>query len=264
MINLNGQVMLVTGASSGIGKALAGMCSEAGAKVALTARRPDRLKETADRCSGETLVLPGDLVEEDHRKRLADQCIERWGRIDMLINSAGMGMYGDFLSTTEALWRRLFEINLFSTVFLTKEVLPHMQSQNQGLIVNMASIGGLIAHSNNVTPYVASKHAVVGLSRGLAEDLKGTGIRVLAVCPHLTATEVLRCLSGGRRNGARSGKIQNIHGFPRSGCPGHHQPTGFRAAGGFSHGKTSKSLRKAARSLISAIPNADLDLKMIS
>lgn len=189
MVNLDGQVLLVTGASSGIGKALAGMCSEAGAKVALTARRLDRLKETAAGCPGHTMVLPGDLVAEDHRKGLVDHCLKRWGRIDILINSAGLGMYGDFLSTSEALWRRLFEINLFSTVFLTREVLPHMQDQNQGLIVNIASIGGLIAHSGNVTPYVASKHAVVGFSRGLAMDLKGTGIRVLAVCPHLTSTE---------------------------------------------------------------------------
>ncbi len=189
MVNLDGQVVLVTGASSGIGAALAVICSSEGAKVALTARRPDRLQETADRCLSETLILPGDLVEKDHRKNLAHRCIERWGRIDILINSAGLGAYGDFLSTTESLWRRLFEINLFSTVFLTQEVLPFMQKQGEGLIVNMASIGGLIAHSDNVTPYVASKHAVIGFSRGLAMDLKGTGIRVLAVCPHLTATE---------------------------------------------------------------------------
>lgn len=198
MVNLNGQVVLVTGASSGIGAALGVMCSEAGAKVALTARRPDRLKETANACLGETLTLPGDLVEADHRKALADQCIKRWGQIDILINSAGLGMYGDFVSTTESLWRRLFEINLFSAVFLTRIVLPHMQKRNQGLIVNMASIGGLIAHAARVTPYVASKHAVVGFSRGLAKELKGTGIRVRVVCPHLTATAFFEVSPGAK------------------------------------------------------------------
>jgi short-subunit dehydrogenase len=81
------------------------------------------------------------------------------------------------------------EVNLFALVFMTRAVLPHMQSRRSGIIVNMASIGGLIAHSNKVTPYVASKHAVVGFSRGLAKDLAGTGVRVLAVCPHLTDTE---------------------------------------------------------------------------
>ncbi|MCG6879838.1 MAG: SDR family oxidoreductase [Deltaproteobacteria bacterium] len=216
MVNLNGQVVLVTGASSGIGKALAGMCSEAGAKVALTARRPDRLEETAAGCSGETLVLPGDLVAEDHRKALADQCIKRWGRIDILINSAGLGMYGDFLSSTEALWRRLFEINLFSTVFLTREVLPHMQDRNQGLIVNIASIGGLIAHSGNVTPYVASKHAVVGFSRGLAMDLKGSGIRVLAVCPHLTSTEFFEVSPGAEEMAPEVEKYKTFMDSPKA------------------------------------------------
>jgi short-subunit dehydrogenase len=80
-------------------------------------------------------------------------------------------------------------VNVFALVFMTQAVLPFMHSQGSGIVVNMASIGGLIAHSDRVTPYVASKHAVVGFSRGLARDLKGTGIRVLAVCPHLTDTE---------------------------------------------------------------------------
>ncbi len=189
MINQKDQVVLITGASSGIGAALARVFSGEGARVALTARRLDRLHETAAHCNGETLVVPGDLVEKAHRELLVDQCLDRWGRIDILINNAGLGMYGDFASTTEALWRKLFEINIFSTVFLTQAVLPVMQRQCSGIIVNLASIGGLIAHSSHVTPYVSSKHAVVGFSRGLAMDLKETGIRVFAVCPHLTSTE---------------------------------------------------------------------------
>jgi short-subunit dehydrogenase len=98
-------------------------------------------------------------------------------------------MYGHFMTTTEEEWRRIFEINLFATVFMTQAILPVMRSQGNGIVVNMASIGGLIAHAEKLTPYVASKHAVVGFSRGLAKDLAGTGIRVLAICPHLTATE---------------------------------------------------------------------------
>jgi len=196
MVHLDGKVVMVTGASSGIGAALARLFSEGGAKVVLTARRRDRLEETAARCSGETLVLPADLVEETPRKSLVDQTVKQWGRIDILANNAGLGMYGDFATTTEAQWRQIFEINLFSIVFLTQRVLPVMKEQNQGLIINTASIGGLISHSNHVTPYVASKHAVVGFSRGLAMDLKGTGIRVLAVCPHLTDTEFFEVSPG--------------------------------------------------------------------
>jgi short-subunit dehydrogenase len=120
---------------------------------------------------------------------IVQQTLEKWGEVDILVNNAGLGLYGDFLSTDEEDWRQVFEVNLFALVFMTRAVLPHMQSRGSGIIVNMASIGGLIAHSDKVTPYVASKHAVVGFSRGLAKDLAGTGIRVLAVCPHLTDTE---------------------------------------------------------------------------
>jgi len=196
MVNLNDQVVVVTGASSGIGAALARLFSEKGAKVTLTARRMNRLEETAAGCPGETLLVPADLVDGAHRETLVDQTLKRWGRIDILVNNAGLGMYGDVMSTTETQWRQLFEINFFSTVFLTRAVLPVMKDQQQGLIVNTASIGGLIAHSQQVTPYVASKHALVGFSRGLAMDLKGTGIRVLAVCPHLTATEFFEVSPG--------------------------------------------------------------------
>jgi short-subunit dehydrogenase len=98
-------------------------------------------------------------------------------------------MYGDFMASTEEDCRALFVVKLFSVVFLTQKVLPIMLNQGRGVILNVASIGGLMAHSDKVTPYVSSKHAVVGFSRGLAEDMDGKGIHILAVCPHLTATE---------------------------------------------------------------------------
>jgi len=187
--NLQSKVVIVTGASSGIGGALAKAFSREGARVTLAARRIDRLNKTGQACPGENLIVKADILEEEDRLTIVQQTLDRWGQIDVLINNAGLGMYGDFMSTTEADWRKLFDINLFATVFLTQTVLPTMQAHGQGLIVNIASIGGLIAHSDKVTPYVACKHAVVGFSRGLAKDLTGTGIRVLAVCPHLTATE---------------------------------------------------------------------------
>jgi len=196
MVNLNGKVVVVTGASSGIGAALARAFSEEGAKVVLTARRVDRLEATAAMCPGETRIVPADLVKRIHREALVGQTMDRWGRIDILVNNASLGMYGDFASSTEDQWRQLFEINLFSIVFLTRTVLTVMTLQQEGLIVNMASIGGLISHSQRVTPYVASKHALVGFSRGLAMDLEGTGIKVLAVCPHLTDTEFFEASPG--------------------------------------------------------------------
>jgi short-subunit dehydrogenase len=189
MVGLNGKVVIVTGASSGIGASLAREFSRAGASVALAARRADRLRETARSCPHETLLVPADLLRPRDRETLVRETQTRFGRIDILVNNAGMGMYGSFLQTPETAWRQVFDTNLFSMVFLTQAVLPVMQAQGGGLILNLASIGGLIAHARKVTAYVASKHAVIGFSRGLARDLAGTGIRVLAACPHLTDTE---------------------------------------------------------------------------
>ena len=189
MAELHGKVVMITGASAGIGAALARVCSKKGARLALAARRLDRLNAVAEACPREVLVIGADLTQETGRRMVIHQTMDRWGRIDVLVNNAGLGIYGHFTTTTEEDWRKVFEVNLFAMVFMTKAVLPVMQEQGTGTVVNMASIGGLIAHSDKVTPYVASKHAVVGFCRGLAKDLAGTGIRVMAVCPHLTDTE---------------------------------------------------------------------------
>jgi len=189
MIDLLDKVVIVTGASSGIGAELARAFSREGSNVTLAARRLERLEEVAETCPGAHLIVKTDLLREGDRKAVVRQTLDRWGRIDILVNNAGLGIYGDFMAITEADWRKQFEINLFAAVFLTQTVLPTMKTQGRGIVVNMASIGGLIVHSDRVTPYVACKHAVVGFSRGLARDLSGTGIRVKAVCPHLTATE---------------------------------------------------------------------------
>lgn len=160
------------------------------------------------------MIIPADLLQKKDRQAVVRKTLDHWGQIDILINNAGMGMYGNFQETTEADWRNLFEINLFSAVFLTQEALPIMQARQQGMIVNIASIGGLIAHSNKVTPYVASKHALVGFSRGLAKDLAGTGIRVLAVCPHLTDTEFFSVSPGAEEMAPEVEKSRDLMDTP--------------------------------------------------
>jgi short-subunit dehydrogenase len=198
MVDLRDKTVIITGASSGIGAAMALAFSQRGARLTLAARRLERLQEVARKCSGDVFPLTADLTREADRRRIVQRTLEKWRGVDVLVNNAGLGIYGDFLSTGEEDWRQVFEVNLFALVFMTREVLPHMQSRRSGIIVNMASIGGLIAHSDKVTPYVASKHAVVGFSRGLAKDLAGSGIRVLAVCPHLTDTEFFSTSPGAQ------------------------------------------------------------------
>jgi short-subunit dehydrogenase len=214
MVGLNGKVVIVTGASSGIGAALAREFSRAGASVTLAARREDRLRETARSCPGDTLVVPSDLLRPPDRETLIRETQTRFGRIDILVNNAGIGMYGSFLQTSEAAWRQIFELNLFSLVFLTQAVLPVMQTQGEGLVLNLASIGGLIAHAPKVAAYVASKHAVVGFSRGLARDLAGTGIRVLAACPHLTDTEFFLFSPGAEEMAREVEKFKSLMDTP--------------------------------------------------
>ncbi|MDO9228030.1 MAG: SDR family oxidoreductase [Syntrophales bacterium] len=189
LANLQGKIVVITGASSGIGAALAKAFSKVGARVALAARREDRLKQIAADCPSENLIVAADVTDPNGRRSIIERTLDRWRRLDILVNNAGAGLYGKFSDTTEEEWRRLFEINFFSAVLLTKDALGIMLPQRQGIIINIASIGGLIAHSTKVTPYVASKHALVGFSRGLAKDLAGTGIRVLAICPHITSTD---------------------------------------------------------------------------
>lgn len=196
MTDLTNKAALVTGASSGIGAALALSLSKAGARVTLTARRLNLLRHVADSCPGETHTIAADLTDAHARTSIVEKTVSCWGRLDILVNSAGLGSYGNFLDSTEAEWRRLFDINLFAPVFLTQSVLPIMQRQGSGTIINIASIGGLISHSDRVTAYVASKHALVGFSRGLVKDLAGTPIRILAVCPHLTDTGFFSASSG--------------------------------------------------------------------
>jgi short-subunit dehydrogenase len=189
MVDLKDKVVIVTGASSGIGAGLAKVLSAAGAKVAMVARRKEKLVEVSCCCACETLVIRADITCQADREAIVTETLKKWGRIDILINNAGLGSYSDFLDISEADWRKIFEINLFAPIFLTQLVIPTMKKQKSGIIVNVASIAGLFAHMEKVSSYVASKHAMVGFCRGLQKDLPGSGISVYAVCPGLTDTE---------------------------------------------------------------------------
>jgi len=197
--SLKDKVVIITGASSGIGAALARAFSKEGALVALAARRIERLEEVADACPSQTLVVQCDVTSEEGRQKLLDETLERFGRVDILVNNAGIGVYGDIEETEESDLRRLFEVNVFAVFLLTKLVLPVMKKRGSGLILNIGSIGGLIAHSNKVAAYVSSKHAVVGFTRGLVKDLHGTGVDAKVVCPQLIDTGFYQVSVGARQ-----------------------------------------------------------------
>jgi len=197
--SLRGKVAIITGASSGIGAALARAFSKEGVLVVLAARRIAKLQEVADACPSQTLVVQCDVTSEEERQKLLDETLERFGRVDILVNNAGIGLYADIEETEESDLRHLFEVNVFAVFLLTKLVLPMMKKQGSGLILNIGSIGGLIAHSNKVAAYVSSKHAVVGFTRGLVKDLHGTGVDAKVVCPQLVDTGFYQVSVGARQ-----------------------------------------------------------------
>lgn len=199
MPDLDQKAVLITGASSGIGAALARAFSTAGARLVLCARRREPLERVAASLPGPVRVVVADVTRQVDREVLANEAQAHLGGLDILVNNAGLGSYGPFLATELDVWQNLLDINLLAPVALTRLILPAMLTRGSGLILNIASIAGLVAHTTQVAPYVASKHALVGFSRALSRDLAGSGVRVQAACPHLTDTDFFAASEGAER-----------------------------------------------------------------
>ena len=186
-----GQAVIVTGASAGIGKALALQLAGQGAQVTIAARRAERLEQVAAECrlrGGEVLVLPTDVSDEGQCKVLVEGTVSRFGRLDMLINNAGLavsGLLGDFPNLH--LFRYTMDVNFYGAVYCTYYALPHLK-QTKGRIVAMSSLGGKAAMPFN-TPYVASKFAMHGFYDSLRMELKRHGVSATVVCPWWVVTE---------------------------------------------------------------------------
>jgi short-subunit dehydrogenase len=188
---LRGAVAVVTGASSGIGAATAVACGRAGMRIALAARRADRLEEVAGRvraAGGEARVVPVDVTDEAAVGELIDGTVAAWGRLDVLVNNAGIGLLAAVHQTTTRDFERLMRVNFFGALHGVQAALPHMRRQGGGHIVNVASVVGKRASPFRAA-YVASKFALVGLSEALRMELAREGIHVTCVCPIGTETE---------------------------------------------------------------------------
>lgn len=174
---------LITGCSSGFGRALATAALAAGNRVAVTARNPDDIADiTAPHNPTTAMALPLDVTDLDQVKTAVEATSERFGSIDVLVNDAGISYFSGVEESDESDVRRLFEINFFGLMALTNAVLPHMRQQRAGTIVNMASVAGLNGFPS-VGYYCASKFAVEGISEALAKEIQPFGIRVLLVEP---------------------------------------------------------------------------------
>jgi short-subunit dehydrogenase len=185
------QVVIVTGASAGIGKSLALLLVSQCAKVVIAARRADRLDQIAELCHtfcGEVLVVPTDVSDEAQCKALIDKTIATYGRLDMLINNAGMAASALFDEFPDLkLFKQTMEINFYGAVYCTYYALPYLK-KTRGRIVAVSSVGGKAAIPYN-TPYCASKYAMHGFYDSLRMELSQHGVSCTVVCPWWVATE---------------------------------------------------------------------------
>lgn len=178
-MNLAGKVVLITGASEGIGAACAASFRRRGARLALTARNEANLRAVA---GADGLAIPADLTEPGAPQRIVEQSLSRYGTIDVLINNAGAGLYQPAHSAPMGQARALFELNFFAPLAMAQLASIPMRKQRSGTVANISSIAGLVTLPW-LTLYSASKHALISLTEGLRMELRRDGVHTMTVCP---------------------------------------------------------------------------------
>ncbi|MGX7872293.1 SDR family NAD(P)-dependent oxidoreductase [Mesorhizobium sp. ORM6] len=188
---LAGKVALVTGASSGIGEATAAALADAGAKVAIAARRADRLEALAARiesAGGAALRIEADVTRNDDVTAMVGKVVAEWGRLDILVNNAGVMLLSPAAEAALEDWRHMVELNLLALMGATKAALPHLRAA-RGHIVNVSSVAGRVANPG-ASGYAATKFGVVGFSESLRREVYADKVRVTVIEPGLVRTEL--------------------------------------------------------------------------
>jgi NAD(P)-dependent dehydrogenase (short-subunit alcohol dehydrogenase family) len=202
-VRFEGAVALVTGGASGIGLACATAMAERGADLVIADRNRRRLPEAVAALQARgrrVLGIDCDVSRDEDVERMAARALEAMGRVDILMNNAGVVVAGPVEQIPIADWEWILNINLLGAVRTLRALLPHMLERGSGWVVNTASFAGLVPHNPLTIPYDTSKHAVVGLSAGLALYLRPRGIGVSVLCPGYVATnlaENVRRIGGG-------------------------------------------------------------------
>jgi NAD(P)-dependent dehydrogenase (short-subunit alcohol dehydrogenase family) len=231
------KVWLVTGASAGFGRELVEYLLGLGARVVATARKVEGLRELETRYPETALVAAMDVADQQQVEAAVGAAVKRFGRIDVLVNNAGYGMVGAVEESAAGEFRPMFETNVFGLIGVTQAVLPQMRRQGSGHIVNVSSIGGLVA-TPGFGMYNATKFAVEGLSEALAQELKPLGIGVTIVEPGPFRTKFL-----GRAGGEAARRI-----------PEYDQTAGkMRAYFTEQDGKQRGDPQKAAEAMVRAV-----------
>jgi len=188
MRDLNGTVVAITGASSGIGEATARALAVEGASVVLGARRKDRLTELADELGSQVAVVEMDVRTPEDSQRMVDQAVESFGHLDAIVVNAGVGMYGGIMDQTDDEIRAMIDTNVAGTIWPIRAAVPRLLENGGGDIVIVASVAGLRGAGDEAV-YAATKYAQVGLAGALDRELREKDIRVSTIAPGGTATE---------------------------------------------------------------------------
>jgi len=188
------RIVVITGSTRGIGLATALEFLKNGDRVVVFCRHQRHVKQATDRLqrladSQKVLGLVGDVRKGEDAKRIVRGCLKAFGRIDVLINNAGIAAYKEIEETTEKQWNDILDTNLKGTFLLMRELLPVMKEQEKGIIINVSSLLG-VAGMANFSAYCASKFGVIGLTQSVADETAGTGIRIYAVLPGAVNTKL--------------------------------------------------------------------------
>ena len=196
-MKLEGKVAIVTGATSGMGRATAVLFAKEGAKVVVTGRNEERAQAVVDEIKGnggEAIYVIVDASNVEDCKKIFDATIEAFGTVDILVNNAGMLSMSPLLEVSIEEWNKVFAVNVTSALYLTQLCAPVMKEKGKGVIVNVASVASYAAH-HGFAAYISSKHAMAGLSKSMAWEL-GPEIRVNAIAPGAIHTAMVDS-SGG-------------------------------------------------------------------
>lgn len=188
-----GKIAIITGASRGIGKAVAEGLAKDGFNLALIARTKNKLIELQERIKSfgvKSKIICADITDFDSITKSLGEIIDEWGRVDLLLNNAGIFRGGSLEATLDD-YQVLFDVNFKAQLAIIKTVLPVMQKQKNGLIVNIASIAGKVGYEN-LGAYGSSKFALVGLSESLYNEYSKQGIKITSICPGYVATDMAK------------------------------------------------------------------------
>jgi NADP-dependent 3-hydroxy acid dehydrogenase YdfG len=191
-IDLSGTVVAITGASSGIGEATALAAARAGAAVALAARRADRIAALARRIAdagGRAVAIPADVGEEDQARAFVERAHAELGRLDALVNTAGVMLLGPVEDAPTEEWRRMIHVNVFGVLYCTRAAVPLMRRQGSGHVVTVSSVAGRVARPGSGV-YALTKAGVGAFSESLRQEMAPHGIRVTVVEPGAVETEL--------------------------------------------------------------------------